>query len=231
MNAVSHNSDLPKDVTSSGYDVTSADVDAESLYDYNGAVLYVVAVLTLYSVSILLFIVSMIRKTEMEDSVTSYLGNLASIRLEERRQMKNQMRLVIGRELAAFGASSKYHASGFPASRPTPQDAGSPPEDSGDLSGDRESHRNMSLVCADGIAVPLLAPSTTINVGQLTPEVPEASWESGTGNDGRLNSERPESFVDIWEDEEEVSSSRNNGHDPDVSCLPLRTVLEILEED
>jgi hypothetical protein len=66
--------------------VTAGDVD----YDHEGAILYVIAVLFVYSLSIFLFIMSMIKKTRSQEEIDSYLSNMGSIREEEKKQLKHR---------------------------------------------------------------------------------------------------------------------------------------------
>ena len=87
----------------SQYDASDDNVDVqtdmavtmEEDYDHEGAIYYVIAVLLVYSLSIFLFIMSMIKKTRSQEEIESYLDNMGSIREQEKKQLKHKTWLVL----------------------------------------------------------------------------------------------------------------------------------------
>ena len=70
-------------------DMAATELEEE---DPIGPLLYVAAVLSVYSLSIFLFIVSMIKKSRHnEDAVEMYIRSISGIRQEERRQQKRRV--------------------------------------------------------------------------------------------------------------------------------------------
>ena len=59
-------------------------------YDHDGAIMYVIAVLFVYSISIFLFIMSMINKTRSQEELESFLSSMGQMRQKEKCHMKHR---------------------------------------------------------------------------------------------------------------------------------------------